>query len=270
MDQQFCLQLLPGMPQLLQTHRLVGQQQDNLCGPYWTAMLLNTFDQVKTTPETVALLAGSILPIGNPNDWVPPGATSRQDYHLSPPETDCIEDSGTSSSGLIHAIAKASEGRFGLISLQTDGTATAIETLLQLCLAHPEWQAMPICNIATGYLWGSRLSFVDAIAYLSGTDIAPPAADWQVGHFFLLAGMVAGPQRRLILVQDTYPILGWDGYHLQSSQAIATAIERPDQATRGGVLLFVSSQVRTAVEQAVTQHGFKIAAWDNGTPWTSP
>jgi hypothetical protein len=261
-----CLQWLPGIPKLIPAHRIAGQQHDNLCGVYWASLLLNTFGEFHTTPETMATLAGSLLPIGISPDWVPPGATNRQDYCLDLPIISDPDQAGTAAAGLVYALTQASQDQFCAIPLQANWTGEQIMALLQLCQQHPDWQAMPICNIHTKHLWGSQMSLVDWTAYLSGTDIRPPAADWDVGHFFLLAGIVTGPVNSLIVVQDTYPVFGWDGYHLQPPAAIAAAIQRADSPTQGGILLFVATQYQTQVEQAVEQIGFVIELWDNGTP----
>lgn len=252
----------------MQAHRRMGQQQDNLCGAYWTALLLSTYTKVRISPEEVGLLAGSVLPIGDPIHWVPPGANPRQDYCLTLPETEQIEISGTSALGLIHAVAKVSNGEYCFVPLQANWTTDQVESLLTLCWQNPDWQAIPISNICTGYFWGASLSFVDALAYLHGNEITPPPADWSVGHFTVIAGRICAA-RSLILIQDTYFNLGWDGYHLQSGQAVADALNRQDQTSQGGVLLFIASKNRTAVEQAVVQIGLKTECWDNGTPWTA-
>ena len=105
----------------------------------------------------------------------------------------------------------------------------------------------------------------EAIAYLNGSPISPPEADWNVGHFLVLAGAVIGSERRLILVCDTYPMFGWQGYHLQSIEAIAAALNRAD-GNRGGILLFADVQHKSAIEQELQSQQFTIEPWDNGSP----
>lgn len=258
------LQLLPSTPALSHEHQRAGQQPDNLCGPYWVGILLRQ-SGIEVTTEQVAQVAGSVLPIGEPQTWLPGGAQSRQDYCLPIPATDCLGDAGTSAQGLVKAIATLSEQTYSLIPLQAEWSADRVMALLSLCREHPEWNAVLLGNLKTGHLWGASLPVSDAIAYLHGQAITPPAADWDVGHFLVLAGTVTGTVNSLVLVCDTYPLFGWQGYHLQSAAAIANALNRGDGAG-GGVLLFVATSARLLVEQAAIAQGFQVNIWDNGSP----
>ena len=260
--------LLPGVAQTVQAHRLAGQQHDNLCGPYWAALLLRVYGKLSVNTEQAASLAGSVLPIGDPTTWVPREVRPRQDYSVALPQTDCIQDAGTAAAGLIEAVSSASKGNFSLIPLKADWSAERVEALILLCQNNPDWSAVPLCNLRTGHLWGSTLPLGDAIAYLQGVDIQPPSADWDVGHFAVLAGTIHGPARSLLVIQDTYPDFGWNGYYLQSAEAIAAALNRKD-GSEGGVLLFVATQHKADVEEKYEKAGFAIALWDNGTPWTT-
>ncbi|PSB31834.1 hypothetical protein C7B82_06315 [Stenomitos frigidus ULC18] len=260
----FSVQLLPGMIQLAKAHQLAGQQHDNLCGPYWVAMLLRSRGFHQLTPEQVAQLAGSVLPTGDPKTWLPERARSRQDYGLALPVAAGLGDAGTSAQGLITAVTQLSNGAYTLLPIQTEWSAARVETILERC-HHPEWNAVPLCNIRTKPLWGSSLPVSDAIAYLNGATITPPPPDWNVGHFFALAGTVEGSARSLILTCDTYPSFGWQGYHLQPSDAIAQALNRGD-GNGGGILLLIATQDKEDVEQVIRGEGFAIGAWDNGSP----
>jgi len=124
---------------------------------------------------------------------------------------------------------------------------------------------IPLCNIRTSHLWGSQLPVSDAIAYLKGDLISAPPADWNVGHFLILAGLVKGESRSLVLVCDTYPTFGWQGYHLQSLEAIAQSLNRGD-GCEGGILLFANRLDQVAIEQHVRDQGFWVNVWDNGSP----
>ena len=256
------VQMLPTAVRLDQEFYLAGQQPDNLCGPYWIAMLLRAYGFAVDT-EQVALLAGSILPVGTPV-WLPPTAKPRQDYRLSLPQTQQVAQAGTAVVGLIEAASRASEGCFSLVPLRMVWSPERLETLLTLCQDNPNWEAVPLCNLHTRSLWGSHLLLGDVMNYLNGKEIAVPKADWDVGHFVTLAGIAKG-RRSLILVRDTYPIFGWDGYHLQSSEAIAAALNR-DDGHEGGVLLFVATKDKAEVERQAKERGFELAVWDNGTP----
>ena len=261
----FSVQLLPGMAQLANAHRLAGQQHDNLCGPYWVAMLLRSRGFHQLTPERVAQVAGSVLPTGDPTTWLPKNAKSRQDYGLALPVAIGLGDAGTSAQGLMTAVMQLSEGTYTLVPMQAEWSAAWVITILDLCRSNPDWQAVPLCNIRTEHLWGSSLAVREAIAYLHGETIEPPAADWNVGHFLALAGTVQGQARSLLLTCDTYPSFGWQGYHLQPADAIAQALNRGD-GNGGGILLFIATQDKTQVEQQAKEKGFAIDVWDNGSP----
>ena len=125
---------------------------------------------------------------------------------------------------------------------------------------------MPVLNSHTSYFWGANLAPAELFSYLNTGKITPPAADWSVGHFALLGGWVSGKAARLFAIFDTYPQLGWQGLHLQPSGAIAQSLKRPQHTSDGGIALFVSAELRSKVEQAVTEIGFEVATWDNGTP----
>lgn len=268
--ESFPVQLLSGIPDIVQAHQQAGQQPDNLCGPYWVSILLHAYGTGDISGDSIsadhiAAIAGSVLPMIDPARCVPPGATSRQDYRVALPQTENAAESGTSVQGLIRAIAQVSNGQYALVPLRADWSADWIAALLDLCQSHPQWKAVPVCNIQTGPLWGSHLSLVDAIAYLNGQSIQPPPADWDVGHFVVLAGQVTGSAQALAIVQDTYPVLGWDGYHLQSFEAVAQALSRTD-GHEGGVVLFVTERDRPEVEQCAIACGFTVSPWDNGSP----
>lgn len=258
------IQLLPSTLALSQEHQRAGQQPDNLCGPYWVGVLLRR-SGIEVMVEQIAQVAGSVLPVGQPQTWLPRGAQSRQDYCLPIPMTDRMRDAGTSAHGLVQAVTELSNQTYCLIPLQTQWSADRLTALIDLCQAHPDWDAVLLANLKTGHLWGSGLPVSDAIAYLHGQPITPPAADWDVGHFLALVGMVTGAVNSLVLVCDTYPLLGWQGYHLQSAEAIANALNRGD-GMEGGVLVCVATTYRAQVEEAAIAQGLQIRIWDNGSP----
>ncbi len=259
------LRSLPTTVLLDREHRLAGQQPDNLCGPYWAAILLRAQGVTNVDTEQVAIEAGSVLPIGDPATWLPTGASPRQDYRLPLPQTHRAEEAGTAVAGLIDAVSSTTAGRYMLVPLRAVWSPERVETLMTLCWENPDWEAVPLCNIRTGHLWGSRLLLSDVMAYLNGKEITVPAADWDVGHFLTLAGKIEGPVRSLVLVRDTYPRFGWDGYHLQSASVIAKALNRGD-GYEGGILLFVAAKDKVEVERQAKERGFRILSWDNGTP----
>lgn len=117
-----------------------------------------------------------------------------------------------------------------------------------LCQTHPDWQVVPILNSHTSYFWGSTLTPLQVLAHLEGKAIAPPPADWDVGHFALLVGQLQGKANALYSLMDTYPHFGWNGLHLQPPEALAQSLHRPNQTTQGGIGLFMATGVRSHIK----------------------
>ncbi|MEM0981447.1 MAG: hypothetical protein AAGH78_14370 [Cyanobacteria bacterium P01_H01_bin.58] len=254
---------------LLRLHAKVGQQPDNLCGPYWIALLLQAYGKLSTSAVEVSLEASTLLPSqGEPTDWLPTGATSclGPGYDHIPMAAD-LTICGTSVTGLSRATEQLSQGNFCLIPLQTDDWLTGLAAIAELCQTHLEWQIIPLLNIHTRYLWGSQLTPLALFTYLqTGQLTSPPVADWSVGHFALLIGQLQSEGNTLYGVLDTYPHFGWNGLHLQPPLALAQALQRPDSEADGGIALFAATKTRSHLIRLLENSGFRIAPWDNGTP----
>ena len=292
---QLNLTLFPHLESLLNLHEKTGQQPDNLCGPYWVSLLLQAYGELSVTAVDVALAAATVLPSqGNPADWLPPGATSRQgpNYDRIPTSPD-IDACGTSITGLIRATEKLSQDRFCLVPLQATNWIDGLRVIWDLCYTHPDWQAVPLLNPNTRYFWGSQLTPVELATYLQTGQLSSPPADWNVGHFALLVGQLRGGVNRSVLggvneisgdaslaplpvangnapvlyaVLDTYPHFGWNGLHLQPPTALAPSLQRSHQSTQGGIALFVATEVRPHLIASIENAGLQIAPWDNGSP----
>ena len=296
---QLNLKLFPHLNSLLHRHEKAGQQPDNLCGPYWVSLLLKAYGGLSVSAVEVALSASTILPSqGEPADWLPTGATSCHgpNYDRIPTSSN-LDACGTSAVGLIHATEKLSQGDFCLVSLQAANWLDGLAAACELCQTHPDWQAVPILNVYTSYLWSFHLPPLTLFTYLQTGELSPPLADWKVGHFSLLAGQLRKDVKRsvssglgdvpgdaepaplqgdvpcsdgngytLYAVLDTYPHFGWNGLHFQPPENLAQSLQRPNQTTQGGIALFVSTEVRPHLIAAAEKFGFQIATWDNGTP----
>ena len=214
----------------------------------------------------LALAAGSLLPGGDPLDDVPPGADPKVDYRLPLPLAPVPADAGTSAPGLVEAVASVSGGRRALVPLRAAWTEDRVSAALELCRASPRWRAVPIANVRTGLLWGSRLALADALAWLSAEEVERPPPDWDVGHFVSLAGTWDGPHRSFVIVRDSYPMFGWDAHHLQPPEVLAAALRR-DDGREGGIALYVGAEDAAGVERAAKDRNFEVGVWDNGTPW---
>jgi len=266
------LDFLSDMDTLLAVYEKAGQQPDNLCGPYWVAMLLKAYGGFSESVVDVAKAASTILPShGHPSDWLPTGATSRmgEGYDTIPTVSD-VNQCGTSVDGLIQAAETLSQGEFCLLPLQTEDWKVGLDRLVQIGHAHLDWGMVPLLNVHTNYFWSSRLSPFDVVQFLQTGTQPSTSPDWSVGHFAVLVGHMQGTSHRLYAVLDTYPQFGWNGLHLQSPEAIAQSLLRPQQSTQGGILLFINSKDKSQVQEVMVQHGFRIASWDNGTPFCPP
>ena len=275
---QIDLRLLPYLEPLLRVHEQSPQQPDNLCGPYWISLLLAAYGNLPVTAVEVAIAAATLLPNhGNPANWLPPSATSLQGlgYDQIPTSAD-IAACGTSITGLMQATETLSQNRFCLVPLQAADWSLGLTAVWQLCYTQLDWQIIPLLNPHTHYFLGSKPTPLNVLRYLelaeqSAEQMPDQAlksllADWSVGHFALLVGQLQGNLKALYALLDTYPQFGWGGWHMQPLGAIAQSLHRPDQATQGGIALFIKSELRTEVERYAVSLGLSVADWDNGSP----
>src|SRR3712207_1539214 len=122
-----------------------------------------------------------------------------------------------------------------------------------------------VANLRTGRLWGTRPPARLLLDYLLGLPVEPPVADWDCGHFLAVVAALSGPGNTLVALRDTYPELGWGGYHLQPAEAVASALERGD-GHEGGVLCVCEASAAEAFAGKLEEAGFERCHWDNGTP----
>jgi len=240
------------------------QQKDNLCGPFHAARLLRELGITEWEGEAldqdlVALRAGTVLPEHEVGPQVPPGAVNRRDYGFELPRADQAR-SGTSAAGLADALSELSGGQLVSVPVSGTWTAAAVERLVSEGRAIG---ARLIANLRTGLLWGSRPPVDALLGALAGRAPADaPAPDWDVGHFIELVQVVHGPGGALLIVQDSYPTLGWNGTHLQPPTAVAAALARGD-GRAGGVLAIVGPDAAAPVEDLVAELGLATEMWDN-------
>lgn len=240
------------------------QQRDNLCGPFHAARLLrdagvSDWNGEPLDQDLVALHAGSALPDVEIGPQVPPGAENLRDYRFELPRVDHTR-SGTTLTGLVHAIEELSDGRLACVPLSGEWSASAVEELVP---AAREAGARLIANLRTGHFWGSRPPLEALLAVLDGTEVSePPPADWDAGHFVELAELVRGRRGSLVLVRDSYPSLGWGGAHLQPPSAVAAALNRGD-GRDGGVLAVGGAERAAGIEPLAERLGIQVRMWDN-------
>lgn len=244
-------------------HRREFPQKDQLCGPFWGALALTAAGH-PSSPDEVALRAKTILALGDPSEWLPPGAGPRTDYTISLPTTKNESISGTSSQALARGIEELSQGSIAVVPVAGPWREKSVLDLVEITagLGSP---CTLVGNLRTSRLWGSRPPAHVLLGYLLGHPVEAPAADWDCGHFLTIAGFVAGPVGSLVLLRDTYPELGWGGYHLQPLEAVASALERGDGA-EGGILCLCANSPAKDLRERFQTAGFELRHWDNGTP----
>jgi hypothetical protein len=233
---------------------------DNLCGCFWASLALRAAG-IDADQEAVALEAGAILPGGDPQTHVAPGATPRNDYRVELPTAADPATAGTAAPELAAAIRHISGGTLEAVEVAGPWSAETVAAVLDL--AGPA--AVVIANLRTGLLWGSRPEPGVVLDHLAGGDPEPPASDWDVGHFVELATLVRGPAGSLVVVRDTYQELGLAGHHVQPPNRIAAALRR-DDGRQGGVIAVCASAAVDDVRDRLRGAGLELHGWDNGTP----
>ena len=251
---------VPDRRLLAQLHAAERQQMDNLCGCFWASLALRAagFD---ADQEAVALAAGAILPGGDPQTHVAPGATPRNDYRVELPLAADPDTAGTAAPALAAAVRRISGGSLEAIEVEGPWTAETVPALLDL--AGPA--AVLIANLRTGLLWGSHPDPGVVLDHLAGGDPDPPPADWDVGHFVELATLVRGPAGALVVVRDTYQELGLAGHHVQPPDRVAAALRR-DDGRGGGVIAICAGAAAGDLRERLRGAGLELGGWDNGTP----
>jgi hypothetical protein len=243
---------------------LERQQKDNLCGPFHIARILresglSEWEGEPVDQDLVALRAGTVLPEREVGPQVPPGAINRRDYRFELPRAD-QSYAGTSAAGLAAALTELSGGRLSCVPVSGTWSAGAVERLVSEGRTSG-WRL--IANIRTGLLWASRPPLEALLGALAGQEpLQAPAPDWDVGHFIELVHVVQGQVGALVIVQDSYPSLGWRGTYLQPPAALAAALMRGDGRS-GGVLVVVAPEAASAVEELVGELGLAPEIWDN-------
>lgn len=240
------------------------QQKDNLCGSFCTARMLNDlgfdrWDGERLDEDLIAVRAGATVPDPELAPLLPPGAVSRPGYRFDLPVAP-IEAVGTDPAALVKVIESSTHGRLRAVPVSGAWTSHRVERLVERATKSG---ARLIANVHTGSLWGSRARADLLLAELNGQEKTGPPPDWNVGHFVELTMLIRGPKSALVVVHDTYPTLGWGGYHLQPLRAISAALTRQD-GREGGILVVASPGQAAAVEAIARELGLEVATWDNG------
>ena len=256
------IRLVPGARDLAALHERSMPQKDQLCGAFWGSLVL-TAAGYPADQDEVALRAGTTLVRGDPAEWLPPGASPRTDYTLSIPLAADKASSGTSAPGLARSIEELSAHALAVVPVAGRWTAATVVSLVELVAAEAPECTM-VANLRTGRLWGSRSSARLLLDYLLGLPTEAAAPDWDCGHFLTVVAALSGRGGTLICLRDTYPELGWGGYHLQPAEAVAAALERGD-GLEGGVLCVCEASAAAALTGCLEAAGFELRHWNNGS-----
>lgn len=255
--------ILPGPGDFALLHEREMPQKDQLCGAFWGALTLSAAGH-RTSQEEVALLAGTALVEGDPAEWLPPGATPRNDYTSDLPVAPDGASAGTSAAGVARGIEELSGGALSVVPVAGPWTVETAVTLIETAVdSAPE--CVLIANLRTGRLWGSHAPARLLLDHLVGRTVEAPPPDWDCGHFLSVAACVCGSGGVLVALRDTYPQLGLGGYHLQPVGALAAALERGD-GREGGVLCACDTRAAEALAARLGEAGFELRHWDNGSP----
>lgn len=264
----FEVELLDGARELLAMHEHELPQRDDLCGAFCGALALHAagvegrhgepLDQ-----DAVALAAGSVVSAMRQRVTLPGGEAGRRDYRLEIPVVEDEEISGTAAAGVLRAVERLSGGELRALPFASPWTPETLDALFEATAALGRPAAL-IANHATRHLWGSHPRASQLLDYLLSGEEEGPAPDWDVGHFALVIGRIAGPRGNLYLLADTYPALGWRGLHLQPRERLAAALERP-QTPAGGMLVVVAAEEAESIRHAAGAAGLEERIWDNGS-----
>ena len=261
--------VVPGLADIGALHARELPQKDNLCGAFWAALVLQAagFREVGGAPldqDLVALHAGTRLPPGSPAEFVPRGAASRSDYRLPLPRTEDPAAGGTSVTGLGRAFERLSGGTLAALPVAGPWSGERVLALVEAAAAVAPGTTL-VANLRSGRLWGTRPAPRTLLEHLAGRPVEGPPPEWDVGHFNTLVATARGARASLVLVRDTYPSLGWNGYHLQPPEALAAALERGD-GLEGGVLCLLGAEAEGPLRERLDEAGYELRYWDNGTP----
>ncbi len=248
-------------------------QRDNLCGCFWGWVALRAFDHSTLhDEEEVAVHAAAVVPDGETDPvfslpWRGDGVTASWPYRLSLPSSPDDAAIGTSARGVGVAVEALSEGRLTAVPFRHEQwTSEVVDRTIDALAALGPLPMLPVVNIATRHLAGSRRTAAEVYAHLAGgTPLPRREPDWDVGHFATLAGTLSGPGGQLVLIRDTYRAMGWRGHHVQTSSAVAAALHRGG-AEAGGLLMLAHTGAASEVSDALASVGLISEWWSNGSP----
>src|SRR5918998_2123119 len=128
------VEVVPGPRDFALLHELSIPQKDQLCGPFWGALILSTAGSA-ASQEEVALRAGTALAEGDPAGWLPPGAAPRTDYAATIPLAPDETSAGTSARGVARGIEELSGGALAVVPAAGPWSAASVVSLVEIAAA---------------------------------------------------------------------------------------------------------------------------------------
>lgn len=253
---------LPGGRALLAHARGELPQKNELCGGFAGLVALRGAGCAVHDQDEVAAAAGTVLLAEAGQSW-PPAERGRDDFRLTLSHTHDPARAGTSAVGLAQSITRISGDRLLVVPGSGPWSAERLARLLDA--AHTLDGVCVLANVSTAE-FGAQDTPARALEdYLSSGLLPMWSSRWQVGHFVLIGGTLAGDVGTLVAIVDTYPSLGENGLHLQPIERVAAALIREGMSP-GGLLLVVPAEQEPAAQQVIADAGLCVAWWDNGTP----
>src|SRR5215210_6215894 len=126
--------IFPGPPDFALLHERAIPQKDQLCGPFWGALILSASGHA-ASQEEVALRAGTTLAGGDPAGWLPPGASPRTDYAATIPVAPEGASAGTSATGVARGIEELSGGALAVVPVAGPWSAESVVSLVDISAA---------------------------------------------------------------------------------------------------------------------------------------
>ena len=239
-----------GLAQLYAAER---QQMDNLCGCFWATLALRAAG-IDADQDGVAVAAGAILPGGDPQTHVAPGATPRNDYRVELPVDSTPGRRRHRRAGGRTRDREPVPGRPG-----GDPGRRPVDGRDRAGPHGRRTRAPPSSPTSAPGSSGARTCLRGRCSRTSAARTSsrpPPTGTSATSSNF--AALVRGPAGDLVVVRDTYQELGLDGHHLQPPDRVAAALRR-DDGHEGGVLAVVESSAAPALRERLERERLRAS-----------
>ncbi|MCD0452618.1 hypothetical protein LO762_26045 [Actinocorallia sp. API 0066] len=246
----------PGTSDVLRAHAAALPQPDQLCGPFWAALVTGRPDLGR-----LACAAGTAVWEGEAAWSRPAGEPAHAVNWEGLPRAASPEAAGTSPDGVGRALRSGARDGLEAVPVTGEWTTGRLVALLRL-LVDGAAPGVVIANPHTAPLV-RHADEAGLRAYLdTGADPWPTEQEWRVGHFVGVWGAVFGRRGALVALADGYPSLGSDGLHLQPASRMARALARSAPGS-GGLILRTPKARVPWLEDRLTEIGLEPRWWEN-------